>query len=169
MNVLCCATYHPLHGLTKYTVVGTALSLTLTVGMLAIGPGDSQALFSPGHQHRSTEVRSQDCSSHAPGHTVGGTEAAQTLAWPNPRVYMPTAAKARPIPVAGALVLLDVSQVLNLGSHQRRSNSVVHAATRRDFSFPFLVTWPRGLSCSFISTSACVPPTIVCSRGFQST
>ena len=36
-------------GLTKYTAVGTALSPTLTVGMLAIGPGGSQVFFSLGH------------------------------------------------------------------------------------------------------------------------
>ena len=103
--------------------------------MPAIGPGDSQALVSPGHQHRSTEVRSRDCSSHAPGHTLGAMEAAQTLTWPNSQVYVPTkptAAKARPVPAAGALVVLpDVSQVLNIGSHQRRCNSTVHVPTRR--------------------------------------
>ena len=79
MNVLCCVPFHLLCVLTKYTIVGTALSPALTVGMLAIGPGDSQALFSPGHWNRSTEVRSQDCSSCAPGPTVGSMEAAQTL------------------------------------------------------------------------------------------
>ena len=105
--------------LTKYTVADTALGPILTVDMPTIGPGDSQALFSAGHQCRSTEVRSQDCSSCAPGPAVGTMEAAQTLAWPNSHVYMPTkpiAAKARPIPDAGALVLWDVLQVLNLGS-----------------------------------------------------
>ena len=35
-------------GLTKYTVVGTALSHTLTVGMPAFGPGDFQ-VFSLSH------------------------------------------------------------------------------------------------------------------------
>ena len=55
-------------------------------------------------------------------------EAAQTLAWPSSYIYMPTkltAAKARPVSAAGALVLLDVSQVLNLGRHQWRYNSMV--------------------------------------------
>ena len=56
----------------------------LTVGMLAVGPGVSKALFSPGHQCRSTEVRCQDCNSHAHGVAVGPMEAAQTLAWFNP-------------------------------------------------------------------------------------
>ena len=64
MGVLCGVTFHPLCKLSDYTVVGTALGPTLTVGMLAIGPGVSQMLFSPGLQHGSTEVRSQDCSNH---------------------------------------------------------------------------------------------------------
>ena len=83
----CCA------GSQKYTIVGTALSTTLTVGMLAIGPGVSQTLFSPGHQCRSTEVRSQDCSSHAPGPIVGTMEAAQTLAWLTPTCMCPQRAE----------------------------------------------------------------------------
>ena len=48
------------------TAVGTALCPTLTMSMLATGPGISQTLFSPGHQCRSTEVRSQYCSNHGP-------------------------------------------------------------------------------------------------------
>ena len=118
---------------------------------------------------RSTEVRYQDCSSRAPGPTVGAMEAAQTLSWPNPPVYIPTAAKDRPISAAGALVLSDISQVLNLGSHQQRCNSMVHTVTRRDFSSSSLVTLPLGLSCSFSPTSACVPPTAGYSRGYWST
>ena len=35
--------------LTKYTVVGTILNPILTVDMPAIGPGDSQKLFSRSH------------------------------------------------------------------------------------------------------------------------
>ena len=57
MSVLCCVTFHLLCRPTKYTVVGTALGSTLTLGRPAIGPGDSHSLFSPA-QHRSTEVRS---------------------------------------------------------------------------------------------------------------
>ena len=72
-----------------YTVVGPAFGPTLTVGMPTNGPGDSQVLFSPVHWHRSTEVRSQDCSSHVPGPTVGAMEVAQTLAWPNPVCVCP--------------------------------------------------------------------------------
>ena len=63
--------------LTKYTVVGIALSLILPVGMPEFGPSDSQVLFSPGHWHRSTEIRTQDFSSHEPGPAI---EAAQVLA-----------------------------------------------------------------------------------------
>ena len=149
-----------MYKLTKYTVIGTALSLILPVGMMAVGPGDSQALFSLCHRCRFTEVRPQDCSSHAPGPTVGAMEAAQTLAWPNPYVNMstkPTAAKARPFPTAGALVvLLDVSWVLNLGSCQGKGNSMVHASVGRDFSPSSVVSQPLGLSCGFSPTSACV-------------
>ena len=79
MNVLFCLPFCPLCRLTKYTVVDIALGPTLTVGMLAVGPGDSQALFSPGHWRRSTEVRSQDCSSNEPGPAVGAVVAAQIL------------------------------------------------------------------------------------------
>ena len=41
-----------------FTVAGTVLGPTVTVGMPAIGPGISQTLFSPGHQRRFPEVRS---------------------------------------------------------------------------------------------------------------
>ena len=142
MNVLC--SLHMLRELTKWTVVGTALSLALTVGMPAIGPGDSQVLFSPSHWCRSTEVRSQYCGSHAPGPAVGAMEATRTLVCPYLHVYMPTeltTAKARPVPVARVLVVLsDVSQALNLGSPQWGCNSTVHTAARRDFSSSSLVT-----------------------------
>ena len=47
MNELCCVPFCLLCGLTIYTVLGTALILTLTVGMPAIDPGVSQALFLP--------------------------------------------------------------------------------------------------------------------------
>ena len=164
MYVLYCVPFCPLYGLTEYTVVGTALGSALTVGVPAVGPGDSQVLFSPGHLHRSSEVRSQDCSSCASGPVVGAMGAAQTLAWPTPHVYVPTkprAAKARPIPPAEALVLSHVSQALHLGSCQWRCN----AAARRAFSSSSLVTWPLGLSCGFSPSPACVPPTRVCSRG----
>lgn len=51
VSVFCCVTFHLLCGLTKYTIVATA--------MLAVGLGVSQALFSPGHWHPSTDVRSR--------------------------------------------------------------------------------------------------------------
>ena len=120
MGVLCCVTFHLLCELSDYTVFGTALGPTLTIGMLAIGPGVSLKLFSPGHQHRSTEVRSQDCSNYGSGPTVGTMGAAQTLAWSNTHMYVPTestAAKDRPILAAGGLVVcLDVLQELSLQS-----------------------------------------------------
>lgn len=72
--------------LTSYSCFDTALVSTLTVGVLAIGPGISQALFSPGHQHRSTEVRSQNCSNHGSLPAVGANGAAQHFNWPNPHM-----------------------------------------------------------------------------------
>ena len=138
MSVLRCVTFHLLCRLSEYTVIGTAFSPTSTTGMLAVHPGTSQALFSQCHQRRSTEVRSQDCSSRAPGPAVGAMEAAQTLARPSLLVYTPTmpiAAKARHVPAMGAPVFCsDVLQALNLQSWQRRCNSAVRSATGRDFS-----------------------------------
>ena len=49
MGVLSCVTFHTLDWLTNHTVGGTALGPTVTVGMLAVGPGVSQVLFSPDH------------------------------------------------------------------------------------------------------------------------
>ena len=63
-----CSFVSPFHQcvITDYTVLGMALGTTLTIHMSVIGPGISQVLFSPGHQCRSTEARTQDCSIHAP-------------------------------------------------------------------------------------------------------
>ena len=61
--------------------VGTALGPTLTVGMPAHGPGVSQMLFSVGHQHRSSEVRSQNGIHHGAGPTV---VLWQLRLWPGP-------------------------------------------------------------------------------------
>ena len=126
MSMLCCVTFHLLCELTSYSVIGTALSPILTVGMLVVGPGVSQALFLPGHQHRYTEVMSQDCGNPGSGPTLGAMGAALTLTWTNLRMYMPTKstpAKARPISVAGALVVCsDVPQVLSLPSQLQGFN-----------------------------------------------
>ena len=84
---------------------------------------------------------------------------------PTPCVYVPTkptAAKARPVSAAGALICLDVLQALNLQSCQRGCKSVVHTAIRRDFSCSFIVARPLGLSCVFSPTSACGLPTHLC-------
>lgn len=89
VSVLYCVTFHPLCGFTEYTVIGTVMLAIGTV-MLAIGPGILQALFSPGNQGRSTEVSSQACNSCVPRPVVGSLEAAQTLVWSQPHMYMPT-------------------------------------------------------------------------------
>ena len=74
--------------------------------------------------------------------------AAQTLAWPNPHVYVPTkstAAEARPVSALGALIVCsDILQVLSLESWLRACKSVVCTAMRRDFSSSSLVVQPRG-------------------------
>lgn len=54
----CFVTCHLLRGLTKYTVVCSALDPISTLRMLMISPGIPQALFSQSHQCKSTEVRS---------------------------------------------------------------------------------------------------------------
>lgn len=115
-NVLSFLNFHLLCELIKYTAV-TATGPTSTMSMLTMSPRFSQA-FSPGHQHRSIEVRSQNFSIHGPGPTVGMMVASQTLAWPSLHVYMPmkpTAANARPVPAVGALTgHLDTPEALNL-------------------------------------------------------
>ena len=92
--------------------------LHLTVGMSVIGPGVSQVLFSPGHQHGSTAVRTQDCSIWAPWFAGATMKAAQTVAYPSLCIYAPTKpidAKATPLSATGALdVISDVPPVLNL-------------------------------------------------------
>ena len=55
---------------------GTVLGPALTVGMLVIGPDDSQALFSLSHWHWYNEVRFKYCSSCALGPTVGSMKVA---------------------------------------------------------------------------------------------
>lgn len=118
MCVFCWVTFHSFCGLTKYTAVGTALDPTLTIYVLVIGPGVSQALFSPGHQCRSTEVRTQGCSIHAPGPAMGAVESVQTLAWSKPCVCThtkATTAKASLLSAVGTLVICsDVPPALNL-------------------------------------------------------
>ena len=54
----------------RVTLVGIDLGPTSTMGMPAHGPGVSQMLFSPGHQHRSPELRSQNCIHHGAGPAV---------------------------------------------------------------------------------------------------
>ena len=133
-------------GLTKYSVVGTVLDSTLIMAILVIGPGVFQALFALGHQCRSTEVRIQGCSIHAPGPAMGAMESSQSLVWSNPHIYAPTkptAAKARPLSAAGAFVCSDVPPVFNLHGQKCGCKSVVHAARRRGFSSSFLVSAPR--------------------------
>lgn len=93
----------PMCGLTGYTVVGTALSPVVTLGRPVVGPGVSQALFSPGHQHRFTEGGSQHCGSHAPGPAVVAMEAAQPPARPSP--HKAHSSKAGPISALRALIV----------------------------------------------------------------
>ena len=103
--------------LTEYSVVSAALSPNLTMGMSIMGSCVSLSLFSLGHQCRSTEVRTQDCSIGASGPTMVFMEAAQILAWSNPHLYVPlkpTAAQVRPILGARALVPSYIQPALNI-------------------------------------------------------
>ena len=129
MSVLCCLTFHPLCKLSGYTDSQTALGLTLIMDIPVIGPGVSQTLLLPGHKNRSIEVRSQDCSNHRSGLTMGAKGAAQTLAWSNIRVYVlvkSTAAKARPVSAAGAFIVhSDILQVLSVQSQLLGCKSIV--------------------------------------------
>lgn len=116
MSGLCGVTFS-LCGLTEYTVIGAAFSPILAVGMAVICLGVSQAFFSLGHQCRSTEVRTQDCSIGASGPTMVFMEAAQILAWSNPHLYVPlkpTAAQVRPILGARALVPSYIQPAVNI-------------------------------------------------------
>ena len=109
MSVFSCVTFHLLCGFTKYTIIATAT--------LAVGLGVSQALFSPGHRHPSTDVRSKDCSCHAPAPAMGALEAAQTDPGLNqPHIHVstkPTDTKARPASAAEARVHWVVPQSLD--------------------------------------------------------
>ena len=89
MSMLCCVTFHPLCELTGYSVVGTALGPTLTMGLTAIGRSVSQALFSPGHQHRSAEVRFYNCSNHGSGHTADTMRQLRLSSGPSPVCMFP--------------------------------------------------------------------------------
>ena len=127
MSVLCCVTFHPLCEFTKYTVA--------TV-MLEICSGVSQALFSPGHQCRSTEVGPRTAIIVPLGlPAVGAMKASQTLAWTNLHLYVsikPTDAKARPISAMGALIVSwDILQAPDLQSQRWRYKSVDPAARQR--------------------------------------
>ena len=92
--------------LSKYILVGTDLSSTLTVCMLAFVPGDS-------HQAICADpLRSvQDCHCHGTHCGSYGGRSDSGLAQPS-QVYVPikstTAAKVILVPVAGVLVLLEV-------------------------------------------------------------
>ena len=93
------------------------------MGMQAVSLGVLQVLISEGHLSRSTEDRSHDHSSCAPGPTIGALEeAAHTLVWPISHLHAPTkptAPRARPVPATKApVVQSNVSQALNLQSQQ---------------------------------------------------
>ena len=163
MGLLCYVTFYLVCELLNYTVLGTALGPTLTIGMRAFGPGISQMLFSTGHQHSSTELKFQDFSNQGFGTIVGTMGSALTLAWPNPHVYVPTkstVAKTRDSLVAGVLIVhSEVLFELSLQSWSQECQVIVFVASRRSFSFSFLFVWPLRHNCRFRLTSLCKPPT----------
>lgn len=103
-------------------LLSTPLSPTLTVGMLTIDSGVFQALSSLGHQHRSTEVRSRDCSNHKSRSAVGAACAAQTLSWPNPHMCID--------PQSLQLLKLDASHLEHLSVQMFHNCSLYQAICR---------------------------------------
>ena len=95
--------------------------------------------------------------------------AAQTLAWPNSHMNVPTKStvtKARPVLPSGALVVCsDILYALSLQSWSVGCQFAICTAARRGFKFSSLFAWPLGLNCGFSLTSACGPPTGSCSQG----
>ena len=94
-------------------------------------------------------------------------ETAQIRTCSSPLVYVPTkptAAKARPISDAGALIRSDILQVLGFQSQQQWCESMVLAAMTRESSSSSFVAWPQGLNCGFSPTSMCVPPSSTCTE-----
>ena len=119
-------------------VDGAVLGPALTVGMLVIGPDDSQALFSLSHWHWYNEVRFKYCSSCALRPTVGSMKAAGILVWSYPYVYMPTEpmdATLRTAPGARALILWMFHRNEFIDRKPSAEvNPPVCTAVRRDFS-----------------------------------
>lgn len=110
------------------------------MGMLAVGPGASQGLFSQGYQCKSTEIRSQGCSIYEPGPTLEAMKAAQTLAWASPHWHAPTkpiVAKIRGIQAAVEHPLsIWMSHKYQIYKARCRgvNKPMAHVATLRDFS-----------------------------------
>ena len=168
VNVLCCVHFTCCVGL-QSIVSDTALSPALIMGMLTVDLGDSQALFTPGHQHKSTEVRSHTALViHLdPLGKYGGRLDYGLAQLPCYMPTKPTAAKARAVSTAGALaVCLAVSKLLNSGSCQWKCNFEVRAVARR-FQLFFGNMNPE-LRCVFSLNSSCVLPTGICCTGCQS-
>ena len=169
VKVLCCVPFTCCVGL-QSIISGTALGPALIMGMLTVDLGDSQALFTSGHQHKSTEVRSHTALViHVnPLGKYGGRLDYSLVQLPYYMPTKPTAAKARAVSTAGALVVyLAVPKLLNSGSCQWKCNSEVRAVARR-FQLFFGNMNPE-LSCGFRSNSSCVLSTGICSTGCQST
>lgn len=79
MSVLCCVTFPPLYRFKKYIVVGTALLPYLNHCYIGNWPWCLSDVFSPGHQHISTEVKTQYCHIYVPVSTIGIMDSIQTL------------------------------------------------------------------------------------------
>lgn len=99
-----------------------------------IGPGVSQALVSSAHQCRSTEVRSKIAVVVYLAHCGLYGESLDSVPDLNYMLAKPTAAKARPVPVARALGNSDDPQVLNLPSWQLRYKPTCCPAARNNFT-----------------------------------
>ena len=140
-SAFCAVTRHPSYGLTKYTVVGTALSPTSTVRMQAVSPGVPQALCSQSHQHRSAGNDPLKWGSRTTvvTHLNPLLELSkQCRLQPSLCVHAPTnhrAAKARLVPATGApIVHLDVLQALSIQSQWLWGRSAQQRAEGSDIS-----------------------------------
>lgn len=136
VNVLCCVPLCLLCRFTKYTLVDTTIGPTLTLGIFA-NSLVSLWHFSPGHW----------CKSLLSGHRTAVVLHLDTLwdlwrqlrPWPGPTqcvcAHKAYSFKTRLVlTVEELIVLSDVSQVLNLESHQQKCNFIVCTVTWKDFS-----------------------------------
>ena len=116
------------------------------MGMLALHPGDSQMLFSPGHQQRSIVIISPVYIHCGAGPAVVLWRQCR-LTWPKCLMCMPTkstVAKARLVLTARASFPSRCSVEAGFTKPVVGCNTMVCIDARRDLSFSCLVAGPWG-------------------------